>query len=111
MGRVCGPGSAIGSSSSTGPPVLGPFGVGDMWALRYRRRQIDDARVATSTRAAIDSFISGESIVGTNVVVSYAGHFSHVPGEARAADDGGHIVGPTLRPFRWSQHAGKRQSE
>jgi hypothetical protein len=75
-----------------------------VWALRYRRRQIDDARVATSMRAAIDSFVNGESIVGTNVVW-YAGHFSHVPGEVQAGADEhhrGHIVGPTLRPFRWT---------
>jgi hypothetical protein len=81
------------------------YGVGDLWALRYRRGQIDDRRVAPSTRAALDSFVNGDSIVGTNVVVWYAGHFSHVPGEARAGDDEhdrGHIVGPTLQPFRWS---------
>jgi hypothetical protein len=81
------------------------YGVSDLWALRYRRGQINDRRVAPSTRAALDSFVNGDSIVGTNVVVWYAGHFSHVPGEARAGDDEhdrGHIVGPTLQPFRWS---------
>ena len=55
------------------------YGVGDFWALRYRPGQIDDGAVATSTRANLDAFVNGESIVGTNVVVWYAGHFSHEP--------------------------------
>jgi len=75
------------------------YGVGDFWALRHRSGQIDDGAVATTTRAAIDAFSNGESIVGTNVVVWYAGHFSHEPGHSH--DDSGHIVGPTLRPDRW----------
>jgi hypothetical protein len=77
------------------------YGVGDFWALRHRANQIDDGAVATSTRAHIDSFVNGESIVGANVVVWYVGHFTHVTGETHHAADGGHIVGPTLRPDRW----------
>ena len=53
------------------------YGVGDFWALRYRSGQLDDSAVATGTRAHIDSFVNHESIVGTNVVVWYAAHFSH----------------------------------
>ena len=69
--------------------------------------QIDDGAVATSTRANLDAFVNGESIVGTNVVVWYAGHFSHEPDDHHDHDHdhdhagGGHIVGPTLRPDRW----------
>ena len=81
------------------------YGVGDFWALRYRPGQIDDGAVATSTRANLDAFINGESIIGTNVVVWYAGHFSHEPDDHHDHDHdhagGGHIVGPTLRPDRW----------
>jgi hypothetical protein len=55
--------------------------------------------VATSTRANLDAFVNGESIVGTNVVVWYAGHFTHAPDDHH--DDDPHIVGPTLRPDRW----------
>jgi hypothetical protein len=76
------------------------YGVGDLWALRYRSGQIDDGAVATSTRANLDAFVNGESIVGTNVVVWYAGHFSHEPDDHDHAG-GSHIVGPTLRPDRW----------
>ena len=74
------------------------YGVGDFWALRYRGGQIDDRHVATSTRAGLNRFVNGESIVGTNVVVWYAGHFSHDVGHQAG---GSHIVGPTLEPADW----------
>ena len=50
--------------------------------------------------AQLDRFINRESIVGTNVVVWYAGHFTH---DTAAQHDGeqGHIVGPTLSHHRW----------
>jgi hypothetical protein len=77
------------------------YGVGDLWALRYRSNQIDDGAVATSTRAHLDAFVNGESIVGTNVVLWYVGHFTHETGHDHHAAGGGHIVGPTLKPDRW----------
>ena len=74
------------------------YGVGDLWALRHRRGQIDDRAVAGSgTRAHLDSFVNGDALVGTNVVVWYAAHFTHDVTD----DHGNHIVGPTLRPDRW----------
>ena len=57
--------------------------------------------MATSTRAHLDAFVNHESIVGTNVVVWYVGHFSHETGHDHHAAGGGHIVGPTLEPDRW----------
>lgn len=93
-GYVIVPGAHDGEADS--------YGVGDFWALRHRPGQIDDGSVATSTRANLDAFVNGESIVGTNVVVWYAGHFSHAPAGDHDHDHGGsHIVGPTLRPDRW----------
>jgi hypothetical protein len=77
------------------------YGVGDFWALRYRSGQIDDSAVATGTRAQIDSFVNHESIVGTNVVVWYAAHFSHDVAHEHDHHSDSHIVGPTLRPDRW----------
>ena len=68
-GYILIPGSGDGEADS--------YGVGDFWALRYRSGQLDDSAVATGTRAHIDSFVNHESIVGTNVVVWYAAHFSH----------------------------------
>jgi hypothetical protein len=59
------------------------------------------ARWATSTRAHIDNFANGESIVGTNVVVWYAAHFTHDPAHEDDHGGGAHIVGPTLKPVRW----------
>jgi hypothetical protein len=77
------------------------FGIGDFWALRYRSTQLDDSAVATSERAALDSFLNGESTFGTNVVVWYAAHFTHDPAHEGEHEGGSHIVGPTLRPSRW----------
>jgi hypothetical protein len=77
------------------------FGVGDFWALKHRTGQIDDGAVTADERAGIDAFVNGESIVGTNVVVWYAAHFTH---DVTHEEDGehGHIVGPDLVPDRWS---------
>lgn len=70
------------------------------WALRYRFTQLDDSAVATSTQAQLDSFVNGEYIFGTNVVVRYVAHFAHEPGHEEITG-GSHIVGPTLKPDRW----------
>lgn len=86
------PGATDGAADS--------YGVGDFWALRYRSNQLDDSAVATSTKARIDSFVNGESIVRTNVVVWYAAHFTHDVAHEHAGE-GNHIVGPTLRPDNW----------
>ena len=80
------------------------FGVGDFWALRHRGGQLDDGQGFTTdpgaARAHLDRFVNGEPIVGTNVVVWYAAHFSHdLQGEH--GDEHGHVVGPTLSPERW----------
>jgi Cu2+-containing amine oxidase len=75
------------------------YGVGDFWALRRRPGQIDDYPI-DDTRARIDRFVNRESIVGTDVVVWYVGHFSHDVAHDHSGG-GGHIVGPTLRPDRW----------
>lgn len=92
-GYVIVPGEEDGEADS--------FGVGDLWALKHRTGQIDDGMVAVDDKAAIDAFVNGESIVGTNVVVWYSAHFTHdvvheEPGEH------GHIVGPDLVPDRWA---------
>jgi len=80
------------------------FGVGDFWALRFRGGQLDDGQGFTTeparARAQIDRFVNGESLVGANVVVWYAAHFSHAP-QAEEEGEHGHVVGPTLIPDRW----------
>lgn len=75
------------------------YGVGDFWAVRHRSGQIDDRALADDTRAHLDSFVNGDALVGTNVVVWYAAHFTHDVTDQH--DDGNHVVGPTLRPDRW----------
>lgn len=77
------------------------FGVGDLWALRHRPGQIDDGVGFTTNlnqaRAHLDDFVNGEPITDTNVVLWYAGHFTHDLHEHEV----GHIVGPLLRPHDW----------
>ncbi len=91
-GYILVPGAEDGESDS--------YGIGDFWALRYRPHQLDDSAVATSTRARLNSFVNGESIVGTNAVVWYAAHFTHDPTHEHVAGSD-HIVGPTLEPYHW----------
>lgn len=81
------------------------FGVGDLWALRYRPgAQIDDGVGFTSNlaqaRAHLDDFVNGESINDTDVVLWYSAHFTH---DIHEEEDGhhGHIVGPDLVPGGW----------
>jgi hypothetical protein len=92
-GYVIVPGANDGEADS--------YGVGDFWALRHRPGQIDDGSIATSTRAHLDGFVNGQSIVGTNVVVWYAAHFSHDVAHDHGGGGGSHILGPTLVPDRW----------
>jgi hypothetical protein len=84
------------------------FGVGDFWALRLRKGQIDDGQGFTSSPvlapARIDTFVNGDDITDRDVVVWYVGHFKHDVNEDPHHDDGpahGHIVGPELRPHGW----------
>ena len=78
------------------------YGVGDVWVLRYRGKELDDGQEFTTdpalSRAGIDKFITGESVDGRDVVIWYAGHIHH---DKAHPDPAGHIVGPELRPFNW----------
>jgi hypothetical protein len=77
------------------------FGIGDLWALRHRPGQIDDGIGFTTNldeaRAHLNQFVNGEPITDTDVVLWYAGHFTHDLHEHEV----GHIVGPLLRPHDW----------
>lgn len=78
-----------------------PFPRGDVWLLRYHEGEIDDGVTAIGPpyAANIGAWVDGEPIENQDVVVWYAGHFTHdireTPGEH------GHVVGPTLKPVRW----------
>jgi hypothetical protein len=77
------------------------FGVGDVWVLRYRDGEIDDGQGFTTDPslavAHLDDFLSGEPVEDADVVVWYAGHFSHDVMEHA----GGQRLGPDLVPFDW----------
>jgi hypothetical protein len=80
-----------------------PFPVGDVWFLRYRGSEIDDGVVAVGPpyeASVLDTWVNGEVINNQDVVVWYAGHFTHdflndPPGTF------GHVVGPELKPVNW----------
>jgi hypothetical protein len=81
------------------------YGVGDLWALRRRPGEVDDSVGLTAdpddTRAHIDRFVDDASILGTDVVLWYAGHFAHDVGHEHVGGETGHIVGPTLTLGGW----------
>jgi hypothetical protein len=83
--------------------VADDYGVADAWFLQYHSGQLADSVVdvgggAAETRARLNTFVDGENIDGTNLVVWYAGHFLH--DERHPAEHtGGHIVGPDLIPL------------
>ncbi len=79
-----------------------PFPRGDVWILRYRGTEIDDGVVAVGPpyEAGLDSWLTGESINGFDVVVWYGAHFSHDVARDQPGHFG-HIVGPDLTRVRW----------
>jgi hypothetical protein len=78
-----------------------PYGVGDLWVLRYKSNEIDDGQgfstdPATS-RARIDNFLNPpEPVTDTDVVLWYAAHFAH-----DHAHESGALIGPSLVPSQW----------
>jgi hypothetical protein len=83
-----------------------PYPRGDVWFLRYRGSELDDAVNCTTggigcvTEANLDGFVNGEAISKNDVVVWYAGHVTHDVG-AEPPGEFGHICGPDLKPVNW----------
>jgi Cu2+-containing amine oxidase len=78
-----------------------PFGIGDLWALRYHPGEIDDgeriSRNPSLETAHLERFMTPpESVVDTDVVVWYAAHYVH-----DAGIEVGNWVGPDLVPTGW----------
>jgi hypothetical protein len=70
--------------------------------LCYRGTEIDDGVTAVGPpyEARIDTWVNGEPINGTDVVVWYGAHFTHnIAGEEPGHF--GHIVGPDLKRVKW----------
>jgi hypothetical protein len=87
------PGAADGAAT--------PYGVGDLWVLRYNAGEIDDGQGFTTdpglSRAHIDPFLTPpEAVTDTDVVLWYAAHFLH-----DQAHESGAKVGPDLLPSGW----------
>jgi hypothetical protein len=93
------PGSEDGLAASM-PDA--PFGRGDAWFLRYHANEIDDGSVAIGPpyEAGLDAWVNGERIDNHDVVVWYAGHFTHDTTHEEPRHFG-HIVGPTLKLVKW----------
>jgi hypothetical protein len=73
------------------------YAKGDLWFLRYKPTEIDDAPIV-GTEIHIDKYRNPpEPIVNKDVVVWYAGHFTHAPLGPHVS----HVVGPELRPVNW----------
>ncbi|MEV8631714.1 hypothetical protein AB0395_08660 [Streptosporangium sp. NPDC051023] len=73
------------------------YGIADLWFLRHRASELYDGNPGENNQVALDRFVNGEDVGGTNVVVWYAGHFRH---DQNAPDHHqGHIVGPDLIPI------------
>lgn len=76
------------------------FGVGDVWALRYRQSEDKDAG-GPGDSAHIDPYLNDESIARTDVVLWYAAHARHDQHEDDLHGVHGHLVGPKLVPHNW----------
>ena len=81
-----------------------PYGVADLWFLRYRSTELDDGVAVVGgppgdTQCRLDQYLTAESIDSTDLVVWYAGHFIH--DQVHSSPHQGHIIGPELRPVNW----------
>ena len=79
-----------------------PFGMGDVWILRYHGNEIDDGSVAWGPpyEVGMGNWITGESVLNQDVVIWYGAHFRH---DVNAEPPGtfGDWVGPDLVPVNW----------
>jgi hypothetical protein len=96
---VSGEAYTIAPGAHDGSPT--PYGVGDLWVLRYHPGELDDGQGFTTdpnlSRAHLERFMSPpEPVVDTDVVVWYAGHYVHDAGV-----EVGNWVGPDLIPSGW----------
>lgn len=71
------------------------YGVADAWLLLYKANEIDDNRIRTSTRAALNSFVGREDLENQNLVLWYSGHFLHSHDSLKYPEG---EIGPTIRP-------------
>jgi hypothetical protein len=78
------------------------YGKGDLWVLVNKGTEIDDGVNCTqgcNTQIQLESFMSGENIIDADIVVWYAGHFSH-DDQANSPNNpnlfGEHVVGPNI---------------
>jgi hypothetical protein len=75
---------------------------GDFWILVDKAAEIDDLINCTSgcnTTIQLDSYMNGENVMNNDIVVWYAGHFSHDDGGNIASSPnlfGEHVVGPDI---------------
>lgn len=99
MNRASGRGYAIYPGLRDGTADSG-FGVGDVWALRYRPNEDRDSG-KPGNEAHIDPYVNGESIDGADVVIWYAAHGRHDQHEDDLHGVHGHVVGPRLAPVNW----------
>ena len=67
--------------------------------LKYHPDELDDG-FHPDTKANLDKHLTRESLNGQDVVLWYAAHFLHDETRAHGMA-GGHVVGPTLKPFNW----------
>jgi Cu2+-containing amine oxidase len=81
--------------------VSDPYGVGDLWVLKYHGNELDDGvniLTGAATRADIDKFVNGEPVKDQDVVIWYGAHFKH---DQTHGGGESHIVGPDLIPLKW----------
>jgi hypothetical protein len=79
------------------------FSGSDLLALRYRPKELDDARARVTFTAStdLDRLVTREGIRNQDVVVWYGAHYRHAVAEPGDDHPDSHVVGPTLQPLNW----------
>lgn len=102
-----------GSVATPTGVITDPFGVGDLWFLRFKGTanapdELDDPNPPGTFAANLAPWLNNEPLVNQDVVVWYGAHQFRVDDASRGESSfspevltGRHIVGPDLRPVRW----------
>lgn len=79
------------------------YSSGDIWTLKFNDNEFDDHGTDQNSQTLIDSFLNGETITQSDVVLWYGGHRIHSHDGFKANDLNNPLIGPVLKPIHWEK--------
>jgi hypothetical protein len=84
-----------------GEDVTDDYGIADIWVVANQPDEMDDANVSApfATAAGLGSFVDGESVADSDLVMWWGGHFVH--DDADPTTNQTHTIEFRIRPEAW----------